>query len=250
MRHARWWLGAVMVAMMGLMLGGCYSHSGPAAADLDVYSRQLNGATDLREIGTDVAAFAGREPPGTIAVARMEAGSQGEQVNRLVAFTWEREKHLSRIPGVASLMDEAPLAREVPRDVDGTDRLLKTAERAGAEWLFLFTMHNRSDGDFWFPPLTVVTVGIFPNAVASVDVEGTAVVIDVAARRVIARFAETEHGWQPSNAWNQGTAQRQTAERAQRRLLDTLIDRLTDFHNRAFPAGAWPVAERSEWLQH
>lgn len=217
MIEARWlvWLMAAATGVM--LLSGC-SGSTRQGANLSGF-----GAFELMT-AADAVTESG-SPPRVVALAVVEGGhaSPGsEPVLKLVRPTaaWredvERRERLRGWVRTYWLRESAPL-RTAGDVVDA-------ASSQGADAVLVMTFDSSAWGRGGL--LSLMSLGLFPDATTTGDLNAEAVLVDVRAKRVLDRWNSTDTGWQPANAWTALEASEQVRARMERRAVVDAAARL------------------------
>lgn len=230
-------LGAIL-----LTAGGCAAYATPGrAADLRTLgvSRERDTQTDV-----SVASKLDKRPlaafPAALAVVRVQAPGYHSRTSEgwghgaySVVTTRDIEsdesfRRLARLPLVNGV---APLNRLVlPDRLDSDQDLRGAAAALHADMLLIYTLDTVFDDDDFAKPLTVVSLGLFPNKQARVRTTASAVLMDTRNGYIYGLAEASARESQVTNAWQSEVS----ADRARRRTEAEAFGKLMEDFERAW----------------
>lgn len=244
-------LGLFMLLAQSAFVSGCMREAPTTAVDLAIFDEAAVRRAAAEGAHEPVGMRYGHRAPASLAVARIQVDAYAKPDARpeFRVIAPNDDEEIARLLTDAGLgpsgTDVLPLARRCGTNERYTpERLVDCA--TGAQWLFVYTVGMGTDTDYWLMPLVLLTLGVAPNAVSSATAQGAGAVIDVPSGRVIERWTVTEECWQPANAWNADTARKQSQQRAERRVVAKLFERLGATVDRIEP-GKGSAARRETW---
>lgn len=219
-----------LVVMSGVMLlTGCSSTARRGA--------DLSGFGAFEAMTKTVDAVEASSLPRTVALAVVEHGQTAdgsEPVMKLVRPVAAWRKELERRTRLRDWVQtfwlrESTLLRTA-RDV------VDAAALQGADVVLVMTFNSSARG--WGGSLSLITLGLFPDATTTGDLSAEAVLVDARDGRVLDRWRAADTGWQPANLWTAREASEQVRGRMERRAVSRAVAHLEE----------WIAAGRGESL--
>lgn len=247
MNHAQTIRGAVTGVRSGLALGslllvvisvsGCVSYRVPGGP---ANFRAMGITEEMLEEQTDVSISRRleRKPlasfPVTVAVVRVQdrnyssytSGSYGRGNYRIVTTRdVESDEAFDRIAALPMIRTLAPLSRLVVAEELNTElELREAAATVQAGMLLIYTFDTTFGVEEAIVPLSIITLGLFPDDEARVTTTVSAVLIDTRNGYVYGLTEATSHQTQLANNWTSQAAIDQSRRRAEQEAFDKLIE--------------------------
>ena len=220
------------------LASACQSYTVPGtAADM----RNLGLSPDVKRALTDpsIRAAADKRPlvsfPAAIAVAHIQGADYGH--GRFAPCTYgggnyslitirdvETEDDfiaLNKLPRVTGIV---PLKRIIVSPNLQSDLELRAASlQLHADLLLVYTFDTSFYTDTYVQPLTVISLGIFPNKNAHVTTTASALLLDTRTGYIYGVYEATSKDNQLANAWSSEQAMDEARRRAEREAFSNLI---------------------------
>jgi hypothetical protein len=212
---------------------GCANYAAPGrAAELGA----LNADAQRMLTEESLRAETDRKPaatfPAGIAVVRLQAPGYRSRTNQgygygrySIVTTRDIEKdeqfeRLSTLPGVRGVV---PVSRMLlPRELESDLELRKAALQLQADILMLYTIDTVFHVDENSKPLTLVSLGLFPNRKARVTSTASALFMDARTGYIYGAAEASDQQDQLSNSWDSEDAVDQARLRAEAGAFDRL----------------------------
>lgn len=222
------------------LLTGCASYSVPGrGADMSVFAPPKTVADGQIVPGAAPAA----RLPATIAVARVQASGYssrttaafgGGNYSLVTTRDIETDEDFQRLLSLEQIDGVAPVGRLlVPFNLSDGSELRQAAAALRADLLLVYTVDTVFDTEDGAPPLSVITLGLFPTKMARVTTTASALMMDTRTGAVVTVAEGSARTNQLANGWTSKAAVDQSRRRAERRALDDLLDGLEK---------SWPMA--------
>lgn len=227
--------GSLFVAI--IFLSGCVTYRVPGGP---ANFRAMGITEELIEEQTDVSISRrlARKPlasfPTTVAVVRVQdrsyssytTGSYGRGNYRIVTTRdVESEEAFNRIASLPMIRSLAPLNRLVVSELLNTElELREAAATVQADMLLIYTFDTTFGVEEKIVPLSIITLGLFPDDEARVTTTVSAVLIDTRNGYIYGLAEATSHQTQLANNWTSQAAIDQSRRRAEQEAFDKLID--------------------------
>jgi len=233
------------LAIIAASIAGCASYAVPGgAADLSLFAdREIRPAYQRRPESPLPARIASVRVQESEYWSPHTRGHGSGNYSVVTVREVEKDgdfKRISALPEVASI---APLNRLViGHEVLKTDvELRKAAATLGADMLMIYTFDTEFHVDDGMRPLTVISLGLFPTKVATVNTTASVLLMDVRSGYIYATGEATARRRPLANAWTDDDAvdaSRQDNER------EAFVKLLGDFER------IWPqvVTERRQTM--
>lgn len=226
-----------VLAMIACAGGGCASYEtpgGPARFHaLGITPERVAASTD-----TSIADRMAIEPlagfPASIAVIRVQDRgyrsytSRGQNVGRISIVSGrdvEEDEQFERLTNLPMVRGIAPVNRLIlPETVESDVDLRQAAAALHADMLLIYTFDTQFGVDKHMPPLSLITLGLFPSDEARVRSTAMAALLDTRNGYVYGVAEGTASTWQAANAWTRQTAIDQSRRRAERDAFRKLVD--------------------------
>ena len=228
-----------LVATLALFLGGCgqaYTVPGGPAdfRTLGVTAETKRAMTDPAvQVALDKKPLAGF--PATIAIARVQASdySSYDPATRTTSWhgaysvittrTIERDEDfeaLQKLPQVNAVVTMKRILLEHNAASDA--ELRAAAAKLHADMLLFYTFDTEFYTDTRVRPLSVISLGLFPNKSAHVTCTASAVLMDVNSGYLYCVVEATSQDQQLANAWSSSEAMDELRRRVERDAFEQL----------------------------
>lgn len=229
------------IALIGLIVSlcGCSSYVTPGrGADLAAFG--VSEAERVANTDGAVRASLERKPlatfPTAIAVARVQAN--GYQSRTASAFgggrycvvttrdveTDEQFERLAKLPQVRGL---APMSRLLlPQMLNSDVELRQAAAQLRADLLLVYTLDTTFTVDETGAPLTVFSLGLFPNRTARVICTASALLMDTRNGYIYGVTEASEKTDQLASSWTSEEAVEQSRRRVETKAFEKLVTQL------------------------
>lgn len=236
--------------------GGCAQYTTPGRAAsfraMGITEQEVDDLTDV-----SIARKLDRRPtagfPASIAVVRVQ--DAGYRAYRTPSYGYgsysvvsvrdvEAEDAFERIRQLPMVRGLAPLNRLVlPERCDDERDLRAGAAAVQADMLFIYTFDTVFGVEDKMKPLSVFTLGLFPQDEARVTSSAIGVLVDTRTGYVYGLAEGTAHEQQLANAWTSESAVDQSRRRAERQAFEKLVDSFVTAWNGVVREYGPPVEE-------
>jgi hypothetical protein len=229
-----------------MLATGCamsYRTPGPGAD-----FRSLGVTDDDVEQGTDYAIGRRleRKPlaafPTHIAIVRVQGGGYASHSSRsygrgnysvVTTRDVESDAAFERLAALPSIRGLAPLNRLVISEyLNDEEDLRQAAASVQADMLLIYTFDTVFDVEEKIAPLSVFTLGLFPDDEARVTSTVSAALLDTRNGYVYGLAEATSHQTQLANNWTSEAAVDQSRRRAEQEAFDKLVENLATMWER------------------
>ncbi|QOJ00057.1 MAG: hypothetical protein HRU70_05975 [Phycisphaeraceae bacterium] len=250
--RARW--RSILTCLAALALGGCSSASyvtPGAGADMSIF-----GGSKPEPTGNPIEDAFNTRPttafPAALAVVRVQSpgydnhrryGSYGSGRYSVVnTRDVETDAHFARLRSLPRIAGVAPISSlQLPAKLESSEDLRAAAASLHAELLLVYTIDTRFFTDDLAPPLSFVTLGLFPSKTAQCRTTASCVLLDTRTGFVYAVAQGSGSADQLANGWTSDSAVEDARLRSERRAFETM---LAEFEN------AWPVVVHAHATAH
>lgn len=233
----------LLLVLLAAGLGGCYAKYTVPGGAANMEALGVNAQARAAMTDDSVREALAKKPlatfPARIAVARVQASDytnyeydrhgNRQDIRRgayAVITTPDVEKHedfelIGKLPQVAGVA----LIRRVilERDLNSDQELRNAAARLHADLLVFYTFDTNFTTDTVLRPLSVISLGLFPNKNAKVASTASAVLMDVRNGYIYAIVEATAQDHQLANAWSSEDAIDQVRKRVEREAFVKLV---------------------------
>lgn len=178
--------------------------------------------------------------PTAVAVVRVQGADYGNGYhNRTPAYgrgafsvvtvrDVEKEEDFTKIAQLPKLQGVAPLKQILlSRDLQSDLDLRNAAAKLHAGMLLYYTFDTQFYTDEKVAPLSLITLGIFPNRQAHVTTTASAVLMDVNNGYIYGVYESTSKQQQLANAWTSQEAVDDVRRKAEREAFAGLVDQFS-----------------------
>jgi hypothetical protein len=224
-----------LAAALLAIASSCASYVVPGrGADMQIFTPSNDGERAI------AAAFERRPVapfPATIALVRVQAPDYSSYSVRSTAGEGrysvvtvrdiETDEHLRRLAAMPQVAGIAPMNRLlVPTRLDGAEELRMAAAELHADVVLVYTIDTVFRAEEQGGPIEIVSLGLLPTAVASVDTTASAILLDTRTGYLYGVAEVTERAGGRTNAWWSTSAidtyRRGTERKSFERLLDEI----------------------------
>jgi hypothetical protein len=227
---------SILAVVVAFIACGCETYRAPGhAADfraLGITHEEAHRLTDV-----DIADRLERRPlasfPASIAVVRVQGRSYASHTMRgygsgnftiVSARDVETDDHFQRIVALSMVRSVQPLNRLViPERLNSARQLRQAAAEAQCDMLLLYTFETAFGTESKLAPLSVFTIGLFPEREARVTSTASAALIDTRNGYLYGLAEATSRTTQVANAWTSAAAVDDSRRRAERAAFEQLV---------------------------
>lgn len=228
----------ILIAIFGLMLGGCASYTTPGvASDFATINSTPLTASDDPDINTLMSIKPAAQFPAQVVIARLQAGGYyshstdngyRQQYRDFTVITADgllNTDHIQKIRAWPQLAQTAKLNRLLlPQNAQNLADLRKSAARLRADMLLLYTLETRFKVENkTVSPLTTLSLGFFNSKNAQVQSSAAAMLVDVRTGFIYGLAEGHAKQEELTNYWNSADELDKQRLKAEQAAVDALI---------------------------